>query len=328
MKLSKLPSALRREPLTRLAQEAAWRTVRSARKATFRVAKGMDAHPLRFSPLGYYQLQSDLVSAQARKNILSYADFIVSGRYPLLGYGTPHLGPRPDWQCDWVSGLTWPLATSGNLAIVRHDGSDVKAPWELSRLQWSPVLAKAWALTGDARYRTTLQTVLTDWIVKNPIGRGVNWTIAMEAALRGVSLCLTMELLWPFTDAEQAWRDLLEKSLAQHLRFIEAHCEFSYLVRSNHYLSNLVGLTTLCASMQGRGMERKRDRYARAVQQEVLLQTYADGGDREASTGYHVLVAQMALHSLVVQQRAGCAPAPAFEAPPSLDVRMDRHTGG
>ena len=36
-------------------------------------------------------------------------------------------------------------------------------------------------------------------------------------------------------------------SLWQHLRFIEAHSEFSFLLRSNHYLSNIVGLTTLSA---------------------------------------------------------------------------------
>ena len=55
-------------------------------------------------------------------------------------------------------------------------------------------------------------------------------------------------------------------------------------------------------------------KYARAVQREILLQTYADGGDSEASTGYHVLVAQMGLHSFMVQQRSRCTIAPAFEA--------------
>ena len=53
-------------------------------------------------------------------------------------------------------------------------------------------------------------------------------------------------------------------------------------------------------------MGRRLGKYARAVQREILLQTYADGGDYEASTGYHVLVAQMFLHSFVVQQRTGC----------------------
>ena len=174
-----------------------------------------------------------------------------------MGYGAPHLGMNPDWQCDWVSGKSWPLEASGKLHIVRHDGSDVKAPWELSRLQFGPVVAKAYVLTDDRKYREALRSLLTDWIERNPIGRGVNWTVAMEAALRGISLCLTMELLWPFTTEEKPWLDQMTASLWQHLRFIEAHSEFSFLRRSNHYLSNIVGLTTLSAYLRGRGMDRR-----------------------------------------------------------------------
>ena len=66
------------------------------------------------------------------------------------------------------------------------------------------MVAKAYVLTGDRKYREALQSLLTDWIVRNPLGKGVNWTVAMEAALRGISLCLTMELLWPFTDRREA----------------------------------------------------------------------------------------------------------------------------
>jgi hypothetical protein len=149
-------------------------------------------------------------------------------------------------------------------------------------------------------------------MARNPVGQGVNWTVAMEAALRAVSLCLTMELLWPFPDEEKAWLDQMTTSLWHHLRFIEANSEFSFLVRSNHYLSNIVGLTTLSAYLHGPGIEQRFRKYARAVQREILVQTYPDGGGREASTGYHVLVAQMFLHSLVVQQRCEAVIAPEF----------------
>ena len=60
-------------------------------------------------------------------------------------------------------------------------------------------------------------------------------------------------------------------------------------------------------------MDERFHRYARAVQQEILLQTYADGGDYEASTGYHVLVSQMFLHSYLVQRARGMAIDPRFE---------------
>ena len=123
-------------------------------------------------------------------------------------------------------------------------------------------MAKAYVLTGDRKYREALRSLLTDWIVANPLGKGVNWTVAMEAALRGISLCLTMDLLWPFSDEEKPWLDQMTASLWQHLRFIEAHSEFSFLVRSNHYLSNIVGLTTLSAYLRGPGMRRRLGKYA------------------------------------------------------------------
>jgi hypothetical protein len=314
VKLRKVASALRDEPLRVLAGEAGWRGLRSLRRSIFKL-RGPDGRcPVRFHPIGYDQLLSPLASEHASEAMMTYADAILRGEYPLLGYGSPHLGMNPDWHCDWVSGKRWPLEAAEKIQIVGHDGSDVKAPWELSRLQFAPIVAKASVLTGDLRYREFLEALLADWVVNNPVGKGVNWTIAMEAALRGISLCLTMDLLWPFSEQEKPWLDEMTGCLWQHLRFIEAHSEFSFRLRSNHYLSNLAGLTTLSAYLRGPGQQRRLRKYARAVQRELLLQTYADGGDGEASTGYHVLVAQMGLHSFMVQQRSGCSIAPAFEA--------------
>jgi Heparinase II/III-like protein/Heparinase II/III N-terminus len=314
VKLRAITNALRREPLPILAAEALRRGIRSIRRSTFKPGGRGGACPVRFQPIGYYQLQGYLASEKDRAATLAYAEAVLRGEYPLMGYGSPCLGTKPDWQADWVSGKSWPLKDSRKIHLVRHDGSDVKVPWELSRLQWSPVVAKAYVLTGKSRYREALRSLLTDWIERNPLGKGVNWTIAMEAALRSISLCLTMELLWPFADEEAPWLEQMTASLWEHVRFVEAHSEFSFLVRSNHYLSNIVGLTTLSAYLHGPGMQARFQRYARAVQREILLQTYPDGGDCEASTGYHVLVAQMFLHSFAVQQRKANAIAPEFKA--------------
>jgi len=313
MKPRTLYRHLREKPVAALVGEATWRGIKTIRQWRLRNASEGGDCPVRFCPIGYYHCQRELVPEQSRQSILGYADAILSGHYPLMGYGSPSLGVNPDWHCDWVSGKRWPLEASRNLLIVRHDGSDVKVPWELSRLQFAPVVAKAHLLTGDTKYRTALQSLLTDWIVRNPLEMGVNWTIAMEAALRGISLCLTMDLLSPFTSEERPWLDLLTRSLWQHLRFIEAHSEFSYMLRSNHYLSNIVGLTTLSAYLHGPGMSHRLEKYVRAVNREIQCQTYPDGGDCEASTGYHVLVAQMFLHSFLVQQRCGRAIDREFE---------------
>src|SRR5579859_5661166 len=152
--------AFREEPLPALVAEAGWRAIRSARKSVFRFAASGEVCPARFHPLGYYRVKKSLVSLRSREAILAYADAILRGEYPLMGYGNPLLGTSPDWQCDWVSGKRWPLEDSRGIRIVRYDGSDVKAPWELSRLQFAPILAKAWVLSGDPSYRTSLRSLL------------------------------------------------------------------------------------------------------------------------------------------------------------------------
>ena len=151
MKLRAITNALRSEPLPILAAEALWRSIRSIRRSTFQLGDRGGACPVRFQPIGYFQVQAELASEADRAAMVAYAEAVLRGEYPLMGYGSPNLGTKPDWQVDWVSGKSWPLKNSRKIRLVRHDGSDVKAPWELSRLQWSPVVAKAYVLTGDRR---------------------------------------------------------------------------------------------------------------------------------------------------------------------------------
>jgi Heparinase II/III-like protein/Heparinase II/III N-terminus len=311
-KVLRIAKAVREDSVGVLAREAMLRVSKRIRLSWFQTE--VERIPeLQYRPIGYYKPVLHAISPDQREAIVRYADLVLAGKFPLLGYGNVPLGLPPDWSTDWVSGKNWPDAPAQWLTVVRHDGSDVKAPWELSRLQFLPVLAKANLVTGDERYRAAARELVSDWMDRNPVGVGVNWTLAMEAALRGISLCLLLELMWPLRSDEQAWLAKITGALWQHLRFTEAHSEFSHLIRSNHYLSNIVGLTTLTAALRGPGLDERFNRYARAVQQEILLQTYADGGDWEASTGYHVFVAQMFLHSYSVQKTLGIPLNPRFQ---------------
>ena len=94
---------LRDEPLPILIREAGWRAIRSMRKSIFPVAAARTNGQQRFRPIGYYESQGPLISSDERTAVLSYADAVLRGEYPLMGYGSPQLGTRPDWQCDWVS---------------------------------------------------------------------------------------------------------------------------------------------------------------------------------------------------------------------------------
>src|SRR5713101_3001076 len=302
---------LKRESPLLVAREVLWRARRAWKK---RRILGRLEHPghVEFRNVPYYNPDPLALSEHSRALIVAFADEIRAGRYPFLGYGTAELGTRPMWNFDFLSGAGWPYVRCEGRECIRYDGSDIKVPYELSRLQFLPVLGKAHVLTGDDSYRRAAKDLLSHWIQSNPVSVGVNWTIAMEAALRAMSICFLLNLLCPIRREEEPWLASVTRSLAQHLLYIEANIEFSHLLTSNHYLSDVVGLYCLSMFLDGEGMAARRCKYRQRIEAEMARQVYEDGGDYEASTGYQVLVTQLFSTALLLMRTEHPAPATAF----------------
>src|SRR5712691_11842652 len=299
---------LKRESPLLVAREVLWRARRELSK---RRVLGRLEHPghVELRNVSYYNPDLWALGEHSRELIVAFADEIRAGRYPFLGYGTVELGTRPKWNFDFVSGTEWPYVRCECSECIRHDGSDIKAPYELSRLQFLPVLGKAHVLTGDDAYRRAVKDLLSHWIQSNPVSVGVNWTIAMEAALRAMSICFLLNLLSPIRREEEPWLVSVTRSLAQHLLYIEANIEFSHLFTSNHYLSDVVGLYCLSMFLDGEGRAARRCEYRRRIEAEVAQQVFEDGGDYEASTGYQVLVTQLFTTALLLMRAERGVPA-------------------
>jgi hypothetical protein len=309
--LGKLIATLQRESPVRLAQEAVWRTTKRWRQRNLHKQLGKPECPVVFRAAGYYRATPQL-NEKSENAIFDCANAICEGQFPWFSYGMAELGFPPRWDYDFVSGKSWPHNPSETLQIVRFDGSDVKVPWELSRLQFLPILGKAWRLSEDPRHRRAGRDLLTDWMEKNPTGMGVNWTIAMEVALRAMSICFFLELGSPWAANDATWLRQVTFGLWKHLLFIEAHNEFSHLSRSNHYLSNIVGLLCLSSYLDGPQMNARRKLYANLVESEMAHQVYKDGGDYEASFGYHLLVLQMFTSAFVLMKAQALNPSAEF----------------
>jgi len=295
-----------------LAREVLWRTRRLWNKKRFLSTVHDSGGYLHLRSPAYYRPEVSSCSSRASAIIVSLADKVCSGLFPFFGYGTVGLGFPPRWDLDFVSGKDWPPVPAEEISTVRHDGSDVKVPWELSRLQHLPILGKAYRLTGRDQYRTAAINLVADWTVQNPVGVGVNWTVPMEAALRAMSICFLVNLLGPARVDEADWFRAVERTLREHLLFVESHIEFSHLYRGNHYLANIVGLLCLAVFLEGPGMEARRAHYTRKIEQEMLRQVYEDGGNYEASTGYHVLVTQLFTSTFLLMRSEGIVPDPLF----------------
>ena len=112
------------------------------------------------------------------------AEAALARRVDVLGTGPVELGSPIDWHTDFKTATTWPLRFMRDIDYTNLGcPSDVKVPWEISRLQWLIPAGQAYVLTRDERYAAACRDVIDEWIDANPYAYGVNWTCTMEAAM-------------------------------------------------------------------------------------------------------------------------------------------------
>lgn len=247
------------------------------------------------------------INSESKAEILVRAEKAMRHEVDLLGSGSVNLGERIDWALDFKSGTRW--AMSGSLGLPVNDldnPSDIKVPWELSRLQWLLPVGQAYVLEGDEKYAAFARTIIEDWIVANPICRGPNWICAMDVALRGISIA------WLFHACKKSpsWRDeefieRLIKALLLHGRFVDLNLEYAD-VNGNHLTSDLAGLTVIGITLGGQGLAGEWVGNSwEILSEELPKQVLPDGVCHEASLPYHRLVAELFLLPMLARQNVG-----------------------
>ncbi len=182
----------------------------------------------------------------------------------------------------------------------------MKLVWELSRLRHCLALAQGVAVLDSEEALEALELDLADWRARNPVGWTVNWTVAMEVALRAVNLICIDGVLLAGNRALQD-RAGLVASLYQHGWFLRRNLEISD-VNGNHYLANAVGLIWLGAYFGEVG--EASEWLALGVEMTLQAsreQVLDDGLDHEGSVPYHLLVLEMflAAYAIAGRQLAG-----------------------
>jgi uncharacterized heparinase superfamily protein len=225
------------------------------------------------------------------------------------------LGSQINWHRDPTTGTEWPRRHFTRTPIVIGGGSDVKYVWELSRFHHMVTLGQAFAVTGDDRYTAEFLTQLESWREQNPPRFGVNWTVAMEAAVRSVNLVAALDLFRasPLLDHNEI--GLILRMLLSHGRFIRSHLEFSYSTTSNHYLSDLIGLAVIGMSLPELAESEQWINFSvPRLLAEMNKQILPDGVDYELSTAYHRFVLEIFITLFSLMTRRGFdLPAPYWE---------------
>ena len=233
----------------------------------------------------------------AGDELIAEADEVMNGRVDILGSGPTLIGPAVDWHRDFKSGYRWPELFFMDIEVTRlEDESDAKVPWDLSRSHHLLTLARAARLTGQERYAYEVERQLSSWLAANPPGVGINWVQPMEIALRAVNWVWILRTLEPDFPIPESLRNQILASLQAHARHVSLTLEGTPYLRSNHYLSDVLGLLVLGAVLAEDARAPRWVSYARrAFEREIQTQVLKDGMSFEASTGYHGLALEIFL---------------------------------
>jgi len=246
-------------------------------------------------------LQTQLFPADTDQLLSSAHQILENHNWPILGLGNKNFGEQIEWRRDFLSGYLWPLDYHRDLKLIRNDGSDVRVLWEVNRLGHLITLARAYKVFGDEKFSREVITQLKSWANDNPYGRGVNWTCAMEAALRVMNLIAVFELLKTSSLFDQEALSLFLKLFHQHGTYITTNLEFTHISTSNHYLSDLTGILWLGIMLpEFVDSEYYFDFGFAGLLEEMDKQILPDGADFESSTGYHRFVLELFLYSFIL----------------------------
>lgn len=257
--------------------------------------------------LGAEVEETVLLSTKAHSTILKEANLALKHNSNVLGSGNIKNYPF-NWCCDIKSGHIWPNQFYLDIRSKTPPGSDIKVPWEISRCHHLLWLGEAYILTKDERYAEEVAVELNDWIDNNPIMYTVNWTCAMEAAIRAVNWMYAILFVAksPYFNDELSRKVYL--SLYQHAFFIRNNLERQIPYSNNHYTSDIVGLLYLGILFEKTRKGRSWKSFALShFYKEVRTQVLPSGIHYERSVSYHRLMVELHSYTAYMLQRCNIA---------------------
>jgi hypothetical protein len=250
----------------------------------------------------------------ATRTVVADADRICEHRFNMLGAKDVKLGTPLDWHTDFKSGIRWNPRTYHKLIEPMRSppGADIKVPWELSRFQHLPTLGMAYWCTDDEKYAREFKAEVGHWIEENPPGFGVNWTCAMDVAIRIANWLWGWYLFKDSLTVDDQFARRFLRSVIDHGKHIRNNPE---IVRfegkrftTNHYVADLAGLVYLgvmfpelrdAGEWLAAGMS--------GLEEQINAQVHDDGADFESSIPYHRLVLELFIYPALLCRLNGIA---------------------
>lgn len=175
-----------------------------------------------------------------KKPIIEEADKIITGHVKYYNYHWKEVGSPPNWFLNPFNGKEYLNANQHwtTLPDFCEEVGDIKNIWEVSRFLWIIVLARAYSISGDAKYLNTLNEWLKDWSNNNPFNVGPNWKCGQETGIRLINLVIVSLILNQENNPSKALSDIIYG----HLERISANILYSIAQDNNHGTSEAAAL--------------------------------------------------------------------------------------
>lgn len=237
---------------------------------------------------------AEIVFPGLRTRVVAGAEKVLEHRFRVFGI-EGDFGDPIDWHLDPKTGKRWPLVFWGD--IDYRDGYSVggiKFAWELNRLHHLPLLAMAWQMMQEHRYRAEIFDQLRSWLDGNPYPKGINWISGIEIGIRIVNLVYSLRLLGD-EPLEREHQDTLTEFVLLSARHLHRY-HSKYSSCANHAVAEALGLFTAGLCFPGiKGATTWKGLGRRVLEHEVGRQICADGSGFEHSVPYLKFVSELFL---------------------------------
>ena len=227
---------------------------------------------------------------------------ILNNKFNIFNYC--FIGNRNASRKDPISGHEWPQNMWYRDARKNlKDRTDIKRPWEYSRMYHLLPVALKFLETNDEKLVNFIYQEVKVWDELNKLGTAPNWSCTMEVAIRLANISISYLLISSAKSLEDK-HNFFIKIINNHIGFTYNNLENISRIKSNHYCSNISGLFCSLIGFPLTSSGREVLDFAKnELENEIRSQTLADGWNFELSSAYHRLVQEFFFYPFLLSSK-------------------------
>ena len=176
----------------------------------------------------------------SKKNYISFMNNLENNFFFWFNSSKYQIDNPPKWFLDPFNGINYKSINKHWSLIDEKEIKDLKNIWELSRWNWSTIIARAWHITGNESYINNLNNWMKDWCKNNPVNYGLNWICGQEASIRLINTLIT----WKIVNENQINKktSYIQEFIISHLERISKTILYAESQDNNHWVSEASAL--------------------------------------------------------------------------------------